>query len=214
MLTFPLALASAGIIPGVLTCIFSGSVASFGLYLLSLSAARAPHRRASWSTISQLTYPKAAVFFDAAIAAKCFGVAISYLIIIKKLMPSVVEALYHDLSHYDPPPWALSEQNWVIIFLLILSPLAFLRKLDNLRYTSYVSLFSVVYLVIIVITCYFFPLEGMPPRGEVHLIHFTPNFVSTFPVQVFAFTCAQNVSNTDVIPMRPLIRSSASAHPQ
>ena len=34
----------------------------------------------------------------------------------------------------------------------------------------------------------------MPERGEVRLVHFTPNFVSSFPVQVFAFTCAQNVS--------------------
>jgi amino acid permease len=51
-----------------------------------------------------------------------------------------------------------------------------------------------VYLLVVVIWCFFFPLEGTAPRGEVHLIHFTPNFVSTFPVQVFAFTCAQNVS--------------------
>lgn len=50
-----------------------------------------------------------------------------------------------------------------------------------------------VYLVIIVITCYFRPLEGAPPVGEVHLIHFTPSFVTTLPVQVFAFTCGQNV---------------------
>jgi amino acid permease len=34
----------------------------------------------------------------------------------------------------------------------------------------------------------------MPTRGEVRLIHFTPSFITTFPVQVFAFTCAQNVS--------------------
>jgi len=54
-------------------------------------------------------------------------------------------------------------------------------------------LVSVGYLVVIVIYCYFRPLEGMPPRGEVRLIHFTPNFVSTFPIQVFAFTCAQNL---------------------
>jgi amino acid permease len=33
----------------------------------------------------------------------------------------------------------------------------------------------------------------MPPAGDVHLVHLTPSFVSTFPVQVFAFTCAQNV---------------------
>ena len=46
----------------------------------------------------------------------------------------------------------------------------------------------------IVVSCYFRPLEGTPAPGEVRLIHITPNFVSTFPVQVFAFTCAQNVS--------------------
>lgn len=51
----------------------------------------------------------------------------------------------------------------------------------------------VAYLVIIVITCYFRPLKGITPPGEIRLIHFTPNFVSTFPIQVFAFTCAQNL---------------------
>lgn len=48
--------------------------------------------------------------------------------------------------------------------------------------------------MVIVIFCYFRPLEGTTEPGEVHLIHITPNFISTFPVQVFAFTCAQNVS--------------------
>ncbi|KAJ7066268.1 transmembrane amino acid transporter protein-domain-containing protein [Mycena amicta] len=193
MLTFPLAMASAGIIPGIITCIFSGSVAAFGLYLLSLCAARAPHRRSSFFAVAQMTFPRAAVFFDAAIAAKCFGVSISYLIIIKGLMPNVVTALYHDLSSSMPPAWALSGRVWISLFMLVLVPLCFLRHLDSLRHTSYVALFSVAYLVLIVITVYYNPLEGMPDRGEVRLIHFTPNFVSTFPVQVFAFTCSQNL---------------------
>ncbi|KAF7308221.1 Aa-trans domain-containing protein [Mycena chlorophos] len=193
MLTFPLAMASAGILPGMLTCIFSGSVAAFGLYLLSLCAARAPHRRSSFFAVAQMTFPRAAVFFDAAIAAKCFGVSISYLIIIKGLMPNVVTALYHDLSSSTPPAWALSGRTWISLFMVVLVPLCFLRHLDSLRHTSYVALFSVAYLVLIVISVYYSPLEGMPERGEVHLIHFTPNFVSTFPVQVFAFTCAQNL---------------------
>ena len=38
-------------------------------------------------------------------------------------------------------------------------------------------------------------MKGAPEPGEIHLIHFTSTFVSTFPVQVFAFTCAQNVSS-------------------
>ncbi|KAF9071543.1 transmembrane amino acid transporter protein-domain-containing protein [Rhodocollybia butyracea] len=193
MLTFPLALASAGILPGMITCVLSGGIASFGLYLLSLCAAKTPHRRSSFFAVAQMTFPRAAVFFDGAIAVKCFGVSISYLIIIKGLTPNVVLSLYHDLSSGEPPAWMLNGRNWLVIFMAILIPLAFLRQLNSLRYTSYVSLFTVVYLLIIVIKCYFWPLKGMPPVGEIHLIHFTSNFISTFPVQVFAFTCAQNL---------------------
>ncbi|KAF9218957.1 vacuolar amino acid transporter 5 [Gyrodon lividus] len=195
MLTFPLAMASAGVIPGIITCIFSGTVGGFGLYLLTRCARHAPHRRSSFFTVAQLTFPQAAIFFDAAIATKCFGVSVSYLIIIKSLMPSVVASIYHDLTSPDtnPPDWALSGHIWVTLLMLLLVPLSFLRRLDSLRHTSYIAMFSVVFLVIIVITCYFRPLEGTAPPGEIHLIHFTPSFVTTFPVQVFAFTCAQNI---------------------
>ncbi|EKM81692.1 hypothetical protein AGABI1DRAFT_111957 [Agaricus bisporus var. burnettii JB137-S8] len=195
MLSFPLAMASSGFIPGILTCIFSGGVAGFGLYLLSRCATYTQHRRASFHAVSQLTFPKAAVFFDAAIAIKCFGVSISYLIIIKGLMPNVVTSFYHDLSSgkIDPPAWTLDGGNWIFIFALILVPLCFLRHIDSLRHTSYVSLFSATYLIVIVIRCYFWPLKGMTSPGEIRLVKFRSDFISTFPVQVFAFTCAQNL---------------------
>ncbi|KAG6866586.1 hypothetical protein C0991_002074 [Blastosporella zonata] len=138
-------MASAGVIPGVLTCMFSGCVAAFGLYLLSLCATYTPHRRASFFSVAQLTFPRAAVFFDAAIAIKCFGVSISYLIIVKGLMPNVVQSFYHVLTPSTtlPPPWMLNGANWITIFMVVLGPLAFLRRLDSLRHTSYIALFSV-----------------------------------------------------------------------
>lgn len=60
-------------------------------------------------------------------------------------MPNVVAALYHDLTSPDtnPPDWALSGRNWITILMVVLVPLAFLRKLDSLRHTSYIALFSV-----------------------------------------------------------------------
>ncbi|KZT34352.1 hypothetical protein SISSUDRAFT_1072148 [Sistotremastrum suecicum HHB10207 ss-3] len=186
-------MASSGLIPGIFTCLFSGTVAATGLYLLSECATRAPHRRASWFAFSKMTFPSAAVFFDLAIAIKCFGVSISYLIIIKGLMPNVIASLYHDLFPGDAPDWTQSPRVWLTLFMLVLVPLCFLRKLDSLRHTSYVALFAVVYLVIIVVVCYISPLKGTVPRGNVYLWHFTPSFVGNFPVQVFAFTCAQNI---------------------
>ncbi|KAI9510494.1 transmembrane amino acid transporter protein-domain-containing protein [Russula earlei] len=195
MLTFPRALASAGIIPGMFTCALSGVVGGFGLYLLSACARHAPHRRSSFFAIASLTFPRAAVFFDAAIAIKCFGVSISYLIIVKSLLPNVVASIYHDLTSPDtnPPAWALSGHVWMCLVMVVLLPLSFLRRLDSLRHASYIALFSCAYLVLVVIVCYFRPIEGMTPPGEIHFVKFTPSFISTFPIQVFAFTCAQNL---------------------
>jgi amino acid permease len=147
----------------VLTCIFSGGASAFGLYLLSRAATKTPHRRSSFFAVAELTYPKAAIFFDAAIAIKCFGVSIrwaiqaitvisganpshlSYLIIIKSLMPNVVAAIHHDIASPDArlPDWALSPHVWICLVMLILAPLSFLRHLDSLRHTSFIALFAV-----------------------------------------------------------------------
>ncbi|QRV74217.1 Transmembrane amino acid transporter protein [Ceratobasidium sp. AG-Ba] len=201
-------MASGGIIPGALTCITSGCIGALGLWMLSRCATRTPHRRSSFFAVSKITFPSAAVFFDAAIAIKCFGVSISYLIIIKGLMPKVVHSFYHVFTAPDvnPPWWAVSGHVWIFIFLAFLAPLCFLHRLDSLRHTSYVALFSVFYLVGVVIVCYFFPPKGIMERGEVHLVHIDKSFISTFPVQVFAFTCAQNL-----FPLYNELRSNTQA---
>ncbi|KAG9036330.1 hypothetical protein FRB95_009252 [Tulasnella sp. JGI-2019a] len=187
-------MASSGLLPGIVTCVFSGCVAAFGLHLLSICATKTSHRRSSFFAVSEITFPRAAVFFDAAIAIKCFGVSISYLIIIKGLAPSVLKSLFHVTSPAtELPDWSLDGRVWVTIFMFILAPLCFLKKLDSLRHTSYIAIVSVVYLVVVVITCYYKPPKGSTPPGEVHLIRFSGTFLSTFPVQVFAFTCAQNL---------------------
>ncbi|CAE6382011.1 unnamed protein product [Rhizoctonia solani] len=192
MLTFPLVMASGGILPGVVTCITSGCIGALGLWMLSRCATRTPYRKSSFFAVSKITFPSAAVFFDAAIAIKCF---VSYLIIIKGLMPAVVRSFYHVFTAPDvnPPWWAVSGHVWIMVFLAFLAPLCFLHRLDSLRHTSYVALFSVLYLVCIVIFCYWSRPEGTIEPGPIYLIHFDKSFISTFPVQVFAYTCAQNL---------------------
>jgi amino acid permease len=60
-------------------------------------------------------------------------------------------------------------------------------------YRELTFIWMLAYLVVVVIRGYIWPFKNMPVPGEIWLIHFTPDFVSTFPIQVFAFTCAQNV---------------------
>lgn len=67
----------------------SAAASGMGLFFLSQCASRTDGRHASFFAISKLTWPGMAIFFDLAIAIKCFGVAVSYLIIIGDLMPQV-----------------------------------------------------------------------------------------------------------------------------
>ena len=85
-------------IPGMITCIISGSVAAFGLYLLSLCATKTKHRHASFHAVSQLTFPGAAIFFDAAIAIKCFGVSIRWVFLALCFVLLLVDTGYGDLG--------------------------------------------------------------------------------------------------------------------
>ena len=89
----PLALSHMGIVLGVFVIIWAGLTAGFGLYLQTRCANYLERGSASFFALSQITYPNAAIIFDAAIAIKCFGVGVSYLIIIGDLMPGVVQGL-------------------------------------------------------------------------------------------------------------------------
>lgn len=92
VLAMPLALSHMGIVLGTCVIIWAGLTAGFGLYLQTRCARYLERGTSSFFALSQLTYPNAAVVFDAAIAIKCFGVGVSYLIIIGDLMPGVVQA--------------------------------------------------------------------------------------------------------------------------
>ena len=184
--------------------VFSACASSLGLYFLTRSASKTQGRSASFFACSKLTYPSAAVWFDLAIAIKCFGVGISYLIIIGDLMPGVVRSLGmvaflaaggDGAGEMDPQLWFLVDRRfWITVFMGIIGPLSFLKKLDSLKATSALALTAVFYLVFIVIYYFVNPTQPMPPKEEIRLVHFSSQLLTTLPIFVFAFTCHQNVS--------------------
>src|SRR5947208_2878014 len=91
LLAMPSALSKMGIFLGIFVIAWAGLTSGFGLYLQTRCARYVDRGHVSFAALSQLTYPNLSVLFDAAIAIKCFGVAVSYLIIIGDLMPGVVE---------------------------------------------------------------------------------------------------------------------------
>lgn len=191
-LAMPSVLSHMGIFLGTLMVLWSGLTAAFGLYLQGRCARYLDRGGSSFFAISKLTYPNAAVIFDGAIAVKCFGVGVSYLIIIGDLMPKVVMGFDDGIP--DARPYLADRNFWITAFMLFVIPLSFLRRLDSLKYTSIVALVSIGYLVVLVV--YHFGVE--PLEDKSNLRAFAPEsavaVLSTLPVVVFAYTCHQNVS--------------------
>ncbi|KAL2210110.1 hypothetical protein CC79DRAFT_1330503 [Sarocladium strictum] len=189
-LAMPSVLSHMGIMLGVVLIIWSGLTAAFGLYLQTKCARYLERGTSSFFALSQITYPSAAVIFDMAIAVKCFGVGVSYMIIIGDLMPGVVLGFN---SHADRIPYLVDRAFWITAFMLLVIPLSFLRRLDSLKYTSLVALVSIGYLIILVI--YHFATDIHANPRDVRIVK-PEGFVatlSTVPVVVFAYTCHQNM---------------------
>ncbi|KAK3186149.1 hypothetical protein K4F52_005139 [Lecanicillium sp. MT-2017a] len=189
-LTMPFVLSRMGIMLGVILVLWSGVTAAFGLYLQARCARYLDRGTASFFALSQITYPNAAVIFDAAIAIKCFGVGVSYMIIIGDLMPGVMEGI---TSHASQFPYLLSRHFWITAFMLLVIPLSFLRRLDSLKYTSIVALVSIGYLIVLVV--YHFAVDPHASPEDIRVIEWAGPIetLSTLPVVVFAYTCHQNM---------------------
>ena len=193
-LAMPLAMSHMGVVLGTIVILWAGLTAGFGLYLQSRCARYLERGSASFFALSQITYPNAAVIFDAAIAVKCFGVGVSYLIIIGDLMPGVVRGFAHE---EQLGAFMFDRHFWVTAFMLVVIPFSFLRRLDSLKYTSVIALISIGYLVVLVV--YHFAAHDTLPDGHYQ----TPIRIfkwagpvaalSSFPVIVFAYTCHQNM---------------------
>ena len=157
----------------------------------TLTAAASPVTPASYFVVARATYPHAALFIDLAIALKCFGVSVSYLIVVGDLMPSAISTLFH--IPLGSSPW-VHRRLWITLFTIGLAPLTFLRKLDNLRFTSYVAMGSVAYLLFIIVYHSLIPDGPHAAPEDLEWFQSGPSLISALPIFVFAFTCHQNVS--------------------
>ncbi|KAF4509847.1 hypothetical protein G6O67_001787 [Ophiocordyceps sinensis] len=189
-LAMPSVLSHMGIMLGVIMILWSGVTAAFGLYLQSRCARYLDRGSSSFFALSQITYPHASVIFDLAIAVKCFGVGVSYMIIIGDLMPGVMLGFNRDAADL---PYLVDRHFWITAFMLLIIPLSFLRRLDSLKYTSLVALVSIGYLIVLVI--YHFAVDPHADPQDIRVLQWAGpvETLSALPVVVFAYTCHQNM---------------------
>lgn len=116
MLAMPSALAATGLAGGIGMIAIAGCLSALGLFLLGRMAAQVG-RKASFNTCASITYPFAAVYFDLAVAVKCFGVSISYLVIVGSLIPQIVAGYWPDIA--ADSVWR-NRETWITISMIIM----------------------------------------------------------------------------------------------
>lgn len=185
LLSMPLAYSTDGIIFGTFIILLAAATSGYGLFLQCYVSRYVPPQHATFFNLCSITYPHLSVVFDLAIAVQCFGCAISYLVLIRDLMPTIIPYVpYIDESHY--------KTFWLIVSTLLTVPLSFLKNLDSLKYTSILALVAIFYMALLVVSHYF--VGDIERKGEITLFPTSATGVfSTFSIIVFAFTGHQNM---------------------
>ncbi|ORX57199.1 hypothetical protein BCR36DRAFT_319389, partial [Piromyces finnis] len=212
MLTIPYAISVIGLINGIIAIVVFGCSSLFTLCLLVSCAKAVGGRNVSFFSISACTYPKISIVFDLAVGIKCFGVSISYLVIIGDLLPKVTLGLFPNIPKDSV---TLTSLFWITMSMLIVVPLSFQKSLSSLKYASTISLISVSYIAILV--AYFFFSGSRPMKNvdndiiplmfssnstdnsqynalnDIAYFKWSLNFFRVLPIFVFAYTCHQNI---------------------
>lgn len=190
VLGLPYAVATCGLVVGTLMMFLSACAGAFGLYLLVQCSDRCNSKSTpSYYTCAMETYPQVAFVIDTVVFIKCFGVAVSYLIVIGDLMPDVMRYI----TDVGEDHILTNRLFWIGLFAVIIVPLCFLKQLHSLWFSSLLSLFTVAYLLALVIA-YFF-VDGLPidPEREIDVVKFSTKFFKVMTIFVFGFTCHQNI---------------------
>eukprot|EP01134_Creolimax_fragrantissima_P003332 CFRG3332T1 len=206
LLALPNAVQGGGYVTGI-TLLFLSAIASiFGLDILAHCARSMKHtkkRDSTYGGVALDTVPSMTNFIDLAVAVKCFGVSISYLIVVGDLIPDVAR----EIGLEDVLDGLLTERHfWItLVCVSITVPLATLKHLDSLRVWSFMGNMAALFLVAVVLISSFntslnpcnqypLPIQLVGPCTTKN-IPFVPTatilkYVSIF---IFGFTCHQNI---------------------
>ena len=183
ILSMPYAFSTDGVACGIFIVLLAAVTSGYGLFLQVYVSKYVPPAHATFFNLCSITYPNLSVVFDLAIAIQCFGCAISYLVLIGDIMPTIVE-------HVPGISPENSRTFWIVVSALVCWPLSFLKNLDSLKYTSILGLVAIAYMVLLIVGHFF--AGDIPPsaRGEVRWFPQSLTAVfSTFSIVVFAITC-------------------------
>ncbi|OQS55671.1 AVT6 [Ecytonucleospora hepatopenaei] len=185
VLNFPYLFKTYGLITTIILTVITGLFAATGLYLLMICS-QEMGRGADLGKLAQDSIPWASILIDIAVFMKCFGVALSYMVIAGSLLPSVFNAFF-DLKLLTYKPFCLG------IFVIAISPFCYLKKMDALKYTSFVGLLSIIFVILASIFRYLYDSTIENVNAIAYATLPDTNWLKGLGKFVFSFTCHQNI---------------------
>lgn len=185
MLAIPFVFKNDGVLVGILLTLLAAITSGFGLFVLAkASKVMTNPRNSSFFTLCMLTYPSLSPLFDVAMIVQCFGVGLSYLVLIGDIFPSLFGG----------------ERNfWILASSVVVWPLCSLKKMDSLRYSSIIGLFALAYLSSLIIAMFFIdtvltetPNIEKGPVSWISIYDFR-GMLSSFSIVIFAYTGSMNI---------------------
>lgn len=183
ILAFPYLFKTYGLTTGIVLVTFSGFFAVLGMILYTICSKQIG-RNATLSILAMHSMPYTRLIVEFSVFLKCFGVATSYLIITKQLLPVLLETIFGSSRMFRP--------NIVLLcFITIIAPFSYFQKLDKLKYTSFCGVFAIVIVTIASIYRY----NYTPSSENITYLSKSPSYawLGGFGKFVFAFTCHQNI---------------------
>ncbi|KAL2919386.1 hypothetical protein HK105_201030 [Polyrhizophydium stewartii] len=141
--------------------------------------------------------PHGAVWADIALAASCFGFAVSYLVSIADSMPQAAAFFFPESL---VGPWIAvlvqSPKFWMFAFLVIIAPLCYARSVDDFWWFSSTALAAALYLAAVVVFLSFSVEHPHPDPGRHERVPWFSVKLEAFEsisIFIFSFTCHPNL---------------------
>eukprot|EP00472_Partenskyella_glossopodia_P012015 CAMPEP_0197517364 /NCGR_PEP_ID=MMETSP1318-20131121/2342_1 /TAXON_ID=552666 /ORGANISM="Partenskyella glossopodia, Strain RCC365" /LENGTH=413 /DNA_ID=CAMNT_0043066837 /DNA_START=221 /DNA_END=1459 /DNA_ORIENTATION=+ len=191
MLGLPHAFAESGYVFGCILLLLFALLSAFGLHLLSVISIQlcSETRDANFYKVASAAMSSGALLIDVAVAIKCFGVGISYLIVCGDLLPQALQ--------FMGASGILTNRRFLITILhvTIVTPLCCLKNLDALRFTSTLSICFVLFITCVIFAYAVDPSLDVQPehKGSQALFVFEYGTLKILTIFIFGYTCHQNI---------------------
>jgi amino acid permease len=219
VLAMPFACKQAGTIMFPVLLILTGLLANYAMYILFASTEKLQERLAAEKGDvegreplighddahgTEMNYPimgrhllgkRGELIASWAVTLQQIGACIAYIVIVADVLTTVMELVLPDGSIF-----AKRYTIQLIVVIVIIFPLTLLRKMDSLKYTSFLSLFFIISFILAVactsaykLTHDEYTVTAKPIQGEMQTGPDSfQGFFKTLPILCFAFLCHQN----------------------